>query len=114
MKNLVKALNKDNPSFKFLRSKFPAVSDAKLGAGVFNGLQIRKLMKDSTFDEVLSEAEKKAWESFKKVSSQFLGKKRSPNYEDMVHELMQNFRVLGARMSTKMHFLKFILGLLPR
>ena len=33
--HLVKALNKDNPSFKFLHCKFPAVSDAKLGAGMF-------------------------------------------------------------------------------
>ena len=33
--HLVKALNKDNPSFKFLQCKFPAVSDAKLGAGMF-------------------------------------------------------------------------------
>ena len=37
MKNFVKALNKGNPSFKFFQSKVPAVSDAQLGAGVFNG-----------------------------------------------------------------------------
>ena len=84
MKNFVKALNKDNPSFKFLRSKFPAVRDAKLRAGVFNGPQIRKLTKDSTFDEVLTEADKRAWESFKNVSTEFLGKICSPNYQDMV------------------------------
>ena len=59
MKNYVKDLNKNNPSFKFLLSKFPAVSDAKLGAGVFNGSQIRELMRDSTFDEVLTEVEKR-------------------------------------------------------
>ena len=74
MENFVKDLNKDNLSFKFLQSKFPAVSDAKLGAGVFNGPQIRELIKDTTFDEVLTEAEKKAWESFKNVSTKFLGK----------------------------------------
>ena len=60
MKNFVKALNKGNPSFKFLQSKFPAVSDAKLGAGVFNGPQIRELIRDTTFDKVLTEAEKRA------------------------------------------------------
>ena len=60
MKHLVEALNEDNPSFKFLQCKFPAGSDVKLGVGVFNGSQIRELMKDFTFNEVLSTAEKRA------------------------------------------------------
>ena len=84
MKSFVKALNKGNPLFKFLQSKFPAVSDAKLGAGVYNEPQIRELMRDTTFDEVLTEEEKRAWESFKNVFTKFIGKKRSPKYEDMV------------------------------
>ena len=33
--HLVKALNIDNPSFKFLQCKFPVVSDAELVAGMF-------------------------------------------------------------------------------
>ena len=57
---MVKALSKDNPSFKFLQCKFTAESDAKLGAGAFNGPQIRELMRNCSFDEVLSEAEKKS------------------------------------------------------
>ena len=54
MKNFVKDVNKDNPSLRFLQFKFPAVSDTKLGAGVFNGPQIPELMRDTTFDEVLT------------------------------------------------------------
>ena len=50
------------------------MSDAKLGAGVFIGSQIRELIRDSTFDELLTEAEKRAWESFKNVSRKFFGK----------------------------------------
>ena len=50
------------------------MSVAKLVAGVFNGPQIRELMKDTTFDEVSTEAEKRAWESFKNISLNFLGK----------------------------------------
>ena len=73
-KHLVKALNKDNPSFKFLQREFPAVSDAEFGAGMFNGPQIRELMKSCTFDEVLSKAEKTAWISFKNVSTEFFEK----------------------------------------
>ena len=74
MKIFVKALNKDNLFFKFLQSKFPAVSDAKHGAGVFNGPQLRKLIRDTTFDEVLTEAEKRVWKSFKTLSTKFFGK----------------------------------------
>ena len=33
--HLVKALNKDNPLFKFLQWKFPVVSDTQLGTGMF-------------------------------------------------------------------------------
>ena len=36
---------------------------------------LSELMRDiTTFDEVLTEAEKRAWESFKNVSTKFLGK----------------------------------------
>ena len=74
MKFFVKALKKGNPSFKFHQSKFPAESNAKLGAGVFNGPQIRELIRDTTFDEVSTEAEKRAWNSFKNVPLNLLGK----------------------------------------
>ena len=50
MKNFFKALSKDNPSFKFLLYKFSALNDAKIGPGVFDGLQIGELMKDSSFN----------------------------------------------------------------
>ena len=97
MKNFVKALNKDDQSFRFLQTKFPAISDAKLRAGVFNGPQIRELMKDSTFDKTLNELEKLAWESLKSVSTEFLGNKRSQNYEELVSMLMQNFSSFGRK-----------------
>ena len=74
MKNFVEALNKSKSSFKFLQSKFPAVSDAKLGAGVFNGPQIRELTRDSTFDEVLNEAEERTRDLLKIFPLNFLEK----------------------------------------
>ena len=40
---------------------------------MFNGPRIRELMRDTNFDEVLTEAEKRAWEAFKNVSTKFLG-----------------------------------------
>ena len=74
MKNFVKALNKANPSFKFLQFKSPAVSNATLGAGVLNGPQIRELIRDTSFDKVLTEAEKRAWKSLKMFPPKFLEK----------------------------------------
>ena len=44
----------------YLRSKFPKPLDEKVKAGVFVGLQIRKLMQDEKFDQCLDEKEKKA------------------------------------------------------
>ena len=41
-------------------------------------------MRDTTLIEVLTEAEKRAWKFFKNVSTKFFGKKRRPNYKDMV------------------------------
>ena len=75
MKNFVKALNKEGATFKYLETKFPYVSDAKLKAGIFIGPQIRELMCDEGFEEVLTEVEAKAWFSFKKVAQNFLGEK---------------------------------------
>ena len=105
MKNFVKALNKDGQSFRFLQTKFPYVSDAKLRAGVFDGPQIRERMKDSSFDEILTGNEKTAWVSFKNFCTNFLGKRRSQDYEEMVRVLMQSFQALGVQMSIKIHFL---------
>ena len=105
MKNFVKALDKDGQSIRLLQTKFPYVSDSKLRAGVFDGPQIRELMKDSSFDEILTGNEKTAWVSFKNVCINFLGKRRSQDYKEMVGVLMQSFQALVARMSIKMHFL---------
>ena len=93
MKNFVKALDKDGQSFRFLQTKFPYVSDAKLHAGVFDGPQIRELMKDSSTDEILTGNEKTARISFKNVCTNFLGKRRNQDYE-MVGVLMQSFHAL--------------------
>ena len=104
MKNFFKALDKVGQSFRFIQTKSLHVSDAKLCAGVFDGPQIRELMKDSGFDEILTGNEKTAWISFKHVCTNFLGKKQSQDYEEIVGVLMQNFQALGDRISIKMHF----------
>ncbi|XP_076069861.1 uncharacterized protein LOC143041732 [Oratosquilla oratoria] len=76
MKNYVKNINKGNPAFAFTRQKFSQVSDAKLNASIFNGSQIRNLMKEEQVDRAMSETER-AWQAFKSVVNNFLGNKRS-------------------------------------
>ena len=60
MKQFVKALDKENDSFKYLSEKFSRLSDAKIKEGVFDGPQIRSLMTDEKFDETLNTTESEA------------------------------------------------------
>ena len=85
MKNFVKALSKDGRAIAFLSKKFEYLSDAKVTAGIFDGPQIRELMKDEKFDECLSDKELQAWVSFKSIIKNFLGNYRSADYEYFVN-----------------------------
>ena len=105
MKNFVKALNKEGEGFKYISQKFSALSEAKLKAGVFVGPDIRALFRDEEFEHALTPVEKRAWLAFKAVVQNFLGNKKSDDYKCLVEELLESFRVLGSRMSIKIHFL---------
>jgi hypothetical protein len=115
MKNFVKAMDRDGQGFLYLRRKFPRISDAKIKEGIFIGPQIRELMKDQDFERSLNESEKAAWRSFQKVVKNFLGNKKAKNYEDMISELIENYRAaLRCNMSLKMHFLDSHLDSFPQ
>lgn len=95
-KNLVKALQKEGPAFKYLKSVFPNLSDAKIKEGVFVGPQIKKkLMEDPSFNCVLTPDELKAWKSFQSVVANFLGNVKSPDYESIVSDLLKNYEKIG-------------------
>ena len=49
MKQFVKALDKEGKCFAYLIERFPALSSAKLKEGVFDGPQIRKMLRDENF-----------------------------------------------------------------
>ena len=53
-------MDREGSGFTFLQ-KFLQISMEKLKAGIFNGCQIRELMKDSMIDEAQSEAELFTW-----------------------------------------------------
>lgn len=113
MRSFIKAVNKESRAFTYLKQKFPRVSEAKLNAGIFYGPQIRELMKDPQFDASMEDTERNAWLALKSVIKNLLGNYRSPEYENAVEDLLQNFQLLGARMSIKMHFLSSHLNYFP-
>lgn len=114
MKNFVKAMDRDGAGFLYLKEKFPKISDAKIKEGIFVGPQIRQLMKDEIFKEKLSDLEKSAWESFMKVTSNFLGNHRSKNYKSIIKKLLTTYKALGCNMSLKIHFLHSHLDFFPK
>lgn len=74
-------------------------------SGVVNGPDIRKLIKDERFDNILIDAERDAWNSIKDVIAGFLGKERSQNYEQSVQIMLTAFETIGVHMSLKIHYL---------
>lgn len=69
---------------------------------MLNGPDIRNLMKNESFDNVLNANEKKAWRSVKEVIEGFLGKHRSMEYQRSVLEILDAFEKIK---SLKIHFL---------
>ena len=78
-------MNKKGGAFKYLKTKFPHVSDAKIKKGIFVGPQLRELLKDGTFNRIIEGKEKAAWEAFKNVHN-FLGNQRAENCNVAVNE----------------------------
>jgi len=59
-------------------------SDAKLKEGIFDGPQIRTMLKGEMFVATMNNDEKTAWLSFKKVVENFLGNHKSDNYAKLL------------------------------
>jgi hypothetical protein len=60
MKQFVKALQRDGNCLKYLCSKFPRLSRAKLKEGIFVGPDIRKFISDEKFETTMSNVEREA------------------------------------------------------
>ena len=87
VKNFVKALHKNRAAFQHLSTVFPGLSAAKLKEGIFVGPQIREVLKDTDFEELLNLKKLRAWEAFKSVCSGFLGNTRLPDYQACIEKL---------------------------
>lgn len=85
MKNFIEAMNQDRRNFLYLK-------------------QIRKLMKDAEFHDMLNKVELRAWRAFKIVDTNFLENARAEHYKDIVSGLVNVYKEMGSNMSLKIHF----------
>ena len=113
MKQFVKALDKEGCCFKYICDAFPGLSIEKLKAGVFDGPDIRKLIRDENFVSSMTVLESNAWNAFVAVVKNFLGNKKSSNYEEFVEHILTCYHAIGANMSIKVHFLHSHLDRFP-
>jgi len=101
MKNFVKTMNKDGSGLKFLKEKFPRISEAKIKEGIFVSPQIREVMNDTHFEELLEGSELNAWRCMKRVFQNFLGNHKAPDYAQIVEQMLDAFHVMKCNMSLK-------------
>ena len=73
MKQFIKASNNDGNCFQYICTTFPGCSNEKLKGGVFNGPQIRTLIKDARFVNSMNKIESSAWNSFVEIVQIFGG-----------------------------------------
>ena len=105
IKQFAKVLGKDGDSFTYLCQAFPGLTMEKLKAGIFDGPQIRQLIRDPEFENSKNEVELEAWKAFVLVVKNFLDNNEARNYAELVNNMMTAFRYLGCNMSDRMHYL---------
>ncbi|GBM69575.1 hypothetical protein AVEN_219204-2-1, partial [Araneus ventricosus] len=110
VRNLIKAMDKNGPAFKYLHEKFPRLSVAKIKEGVSVRPQIKQLFRDPKFEKLLRNKGKQVWDQ---VSTNFLGNDKAENYTDLVEGMLALFHDIGYNMSLKIHFLDSHLNFFP-
>ncbi|CAH1105838.1 unnamed protein product [Psylliodes chrysocephalus] len=114
IKQFVKALRKrSSEAFQYIYEKFSKLSDAKIKEGIFNGPQIREIIKDTEFPKKMVVDKEEVWKSFVNISQKFLRNTKVPNYMELVEGLLQNYKAIESLMSLKVHFLDSHLGNFP-
>lgn len=75
--------------------------------GIFTGPDIRNIRAhDEMFSNALTAVELRAWNCFKDVCDNFLGKRRSEDYNEKIDELIRAYGAMGCIMAPKMHLLQ--------
>lgn len=105
IKQFVKALNKDEETFKKIRLMFPKLSEAKIAQGIFVGPQVRQMLGSRDLEDSMTAVEMRAWNAFRNVVNGFLGNNKAENFIEIIEELTDSYKALGCRMSLKIHYL---------
>ena len=105
IKQFTKALDKDGDCFTYSCQAFPGLTRAKLKASIFDGPQIRQLIRDPEFKNSTNEVELEALKAFVLVVKNFLGNNKARNHAELVNNMLTAFRNLGCNMGIKMHYL---------
>ena len=95
IKQFVKALCKEGNCFQYIKAAFPRVSEEKIKAGIFDGPQIRKLIKDPNSILSMNDVDANAWKAFVSVVINFLGNRKQDDYITLVDNLIESFNALG-------------------
>ena len=105
IKQFTRALDKDGSCFTDMCRTFPGLTLEKLKAGIFDGPQLRQLIRDPEFEKSMNLVELEAWKSSVEVVQNFLGNHKASNYTQLVDKMITAFESLGCNMSIKMHYL---------
>ena len=105
MKQFVKALEIEGECFQHIITALPGLSFKKIRAGVFDGPQIRTLIRDDQFVAKMTALERAAWLSYVAVVQNFLGNNKAENYSELVNRMLLAFRNLGCSRGINLHFL---------
>jgi len=65
------------------------------------------------FNTLLQGDEKKAWDTFRLVSTNILRNIRAENYEELIEDMLSLYHKLGCSMSLKIHTLHSHLDVFP-
>jgi hypothetical protein len=71
---LGQATNKESEGFSYFRQKFPKISEINTKKAIFFGPRNEQLFEDQEFNTELNATEGRAWETFRSVCRNFLGK----------------------------------------
>ena len=105
IQQFTKALNKDGNCFSYLCHVFPGLFIEKLKCGIFDGPQVRQLIRDLEFKKSMTEFKSEAWKAFVLVVKNFLDNIKASNYEELITNMLYAFKCLGCNMIVKMHSL---------
>ncbi|KAK2720349.1 hypothetical protein QYM36_004287 [Artemia franciscana] len=105
MKHFTHALKKDGRCFNYLWQAFPQLTIEKLRAGIFNGPQIRQLIKDTELENLVNTRVFAARTSVLQMANNLLGNTKAKNRTIHVSSMIEAFQKLGFLMSIKMYFM---------